>query len=484
MDPTYLPKRVPSSGDGFDGEKSVPPLSIAIKKTLPLRGNAKLGFDPRFFSHIAAKVRNFPSDAAFQHTSSPPVSESRMSFAASTLLLPAPDATWRLWQPKSAGPGEAVSELSEVQIPRGRSLVMGLPATACRTIGLVLPNADHEVLEQILMTQLERRGLKLVGGADRNFRWHLISQTAATATVSVDVLSDPFPETLALPQASDYTAAMRLLNLPAASLVVTEEQGSLVLAIGFHGRLYHSHILAPASTMEPEAMAQELLLARMALEAELGGGACESIVLVGQVWETKGIQLLEKLTHLPTRQVAHLSPHPDLDTQGWPQLLPAAVREFQRSTAQRSRWIRSGVLGGLLFLSLAFLAFAYLRYQENEALRLQSDVEQTTGTAQRVRQTADMWKALSLAIEPRRYPIYLLSEVTKLMPPSGLVVRRFAVKDNTLDIRGEARDAQTAVQFMEDLQKHPVLSRYQWSKPSPNVKGSTAEFRTEGKVLP
>lgn len=407
-----------------------------------------------------------------------------MSFAASTLLLPASDATWRLWKPKSAGQGESVGEPAEVQIPKGRPLVIGLPATACRTIGLVLPNADHAVLEQILITQLERRGLKLVGGANRNFRWHLISQTATTATVSVDVLIDPFPEALALPQATDYAAAMRLLSLPSGSLVVAEEHGCLVLSVGSHGRLYHSHILAPASLMALEEMAQELLLARMALEAELGDGACEAIVLVGQVWESHVMQSLEKLTQMPTRQVAHLSPNAELDTQGWPQLLPTCVREVQQSTARRRRLVRAGVLGGLLLLSLVFLAFAYLRYQENLAVRLQANVEKTAGPAQRVRQTADMWKALSLAIEPRRYPIYLLSEVTKLMPPSGLVVRRFAIRDNTIEIRGEARDAQTAVQFMEDLQKHPVLNLYQWSKPSPNVKGSTAEFRTEGKALP
>ena len=68
------------------------------------------------------------------------------------------------------------------------------------------------------------------------------------------------------------------------------------------------------------------------------------------------------------------------------------------------------------------------------------------------------------------------------MPPSGLVIRRFNLKDNTIDLQGDARDAQTAVQFMEDLQKHPILGRYEWSKPSPNVRDGTAQFRTQGKA--
>jgi hypothetical protein len=406
-----------------------------------------------------------------------------MSIAASTLLLPAPDATWRLWKPKATSADQSVDTPAEVQT-KGKPLVIGLPATACRSIGLVLPNADHAVLEQIIMTQLERRGLKLVAGADRNFRWHLLSQTASSATVSVDVLADPFPEDLALTQASDYTAALRLLGLPAGQIVITEEQGSLVLAAGYQGKLYHSHIISPSATMALDDMVQEITLARMALEGDLGESLFSGIVLAGQVWDNILAESLQDATGLTVRTVQQLPPHSDLDTQSWPRLLPSVVRESQRSLARRGKLVRFAVLGGLLAVSLIFLAFAYLRFQENQASRLQADVDATAGPAAKVRQTAEMWKSLTPAIEPKRYPMVLLAEVTKLMPPSGIVIRRFQLKDNEIDIQGEARDAQTAVQFMEDLQKHPVLSRYTWSKPSPNVRDGAAQFRTQGKAQP
>jgi len=371
----------------------------------------------------------------------------------------------------------------EVQV-KGKPLVVGLPATACRSIGMVLPNADHDVLEQIIITQLERRGLKLVGGADRNFRWHLLSQTASSATVSVDALLDPFPESLALTQASDYTAALRLQSLPAGQIVITEEQGSLVLAAGFQGKLYHSHIIAPSASMALEDMVQEIILARISLEGDLGEGLFSGVVLVGQSWDKLLVESLQELSGMTVRMVGQLAPNADLDTHTWPRLLPAAVRGAQRGAARRGKLIRFGVFGALLAASLMFLAFTYLRFQENNAASLQASVDATTAPAAKVRQTADMWKALAPAIEPRRYPMVLLSEVTKLMPPSGIVVRRFQIKDNEIDIQGEARDAQTAVQFMEDLQKHPVLSRYTWSKPSPNVKDGSAQFRTQGKAQP
>lgn len=404
-----------------------------------------------------------------------------MSIAASTLLLPAPDASWHLWKPRATSAAQSVDTPAELQM-KGRPLVIGLPATACRSIGLVLPNADHVVLEQIIITQLERRGLKLTGGDDRNFRWHLLAQTASAATVSVDVLADPFPADLALPQASDYTAALRLTALPPGAIVITEEQGALVLAFGCQGKLYQSLIISPSTAMPPESMAQEIALARMAFESELGEGLVSSVVLTGGGPDPALVKVLEEQTGLPVRVTNRLAHHPDLDTHSWPRLLPAIVRTAQQSSARRAKLLRFGLLGGLLAVSLVFLAFAYLRFQEIQAARLQTDVDATSTPSAQVRKTAENWKALAPAIEPRRYPMVLLAEMTKLMPPSGLVIRRFNIKDNSIDLQGDARDAQTAVQFMEDLQKHPVLGRFQWSKPSPNVRDGTAQFRTEGKA--
>jgi hypothetical protein len=404
-----------------------------------------------------------------------------MSIAASMLLLPAPDASWHLWKPRATSATQSVDSPADVEM-KGRPLVIGLPATACRSIGMVLPNADHDVLEQIIITQMERRGLKLTGGTERNFRWHLLAQNASTATVSVDVLADPFPDDLAVPQASDYTAALRLMALPAGAIVIAEEQGSLVLAIGCQGKLYQSLIISPSTAIPAEALAQDVTLARMSLESELGEGLVSSVILSGSDCDHSLVTALEEQTGLPVRVTAQLAHHTDLDTHSWPRLLPAVVRQTQQLSARRAKLLRFGLLSGLLAVSLVFLAFAYLRFQETQAARLQEDVDKTTAPAAQVRKTAENWKALAPAIEPKHYPLVLLAELTKLMPPSGLVIRRFNLKDNTIDLQGDARDAQTAVQFMEDLQKHPILGRYEWSKPSPNVRDGTAQFRTQGKA--
>jgi len=403
-----------------------------------------------------------------------------MTLAAATLLLPAPDTNWRVWKPKASSADATVETPGSVNA-HGKPLVIGLPAAACRTVGMLLPNADHEVLEQIIITQLERRGMKPTGGEARDFRWHLLTQNASTATVSVDVLADPFPADLALTQASDYTAALRLVALPNGHVVITEEHGALVLAAGHQGKLYHSHIFAPAAA-GAEDIAQEIVLSRLALEAEMGLGSITGIALVGVSWDRQISAALEALTDLPVRVITQLPPNSDLDTRTWTKLLPASVRTAQASAARRGRLTRFGILGGLLFVALAFFAFAYLRFQERTAAELKAAVEATAAPAALVKKTAERWKALAPAIEPKQYPMVLLAEMTKLMPPSGIVIREFEVKGNEIDIRGEARDAQVAFQFVEDLQKHSVLGRYTWTKPQPTVREKTAQFRAQGKA--
>ena len=404
-----------------------------------------------------------------------------MSLAATTLLLPAPDASWRVWKPRATSSAETVESPAEA-VNVSKPLLIGLPASACRTIGLILPQTDAELLEQLVTTQLERRGFKLEQDAvGRNYRWHQLGQAGGHAVISVDILAEPFPEALAASHASDYTAALRLAQLPAGHLIIVEELGDLVLAASHHGRLYHSHIFAKVPATE-EALSLEITLARLTLEAELGTETIEGVALVGASFERGLATRLSSILELPVRLLADLPPNLALDTKTWSKMLPAGVREVISAGAQRAKLIRALIFGGLLYASLAFLGFAYLHVQEQRAARLADEVETNSEPAAAVRKANERWKALAPAIEPQRYPMYLLGEINRIMPASGIVIRKFEVKGREIDIRGEARDAQLAFQFIEDFKKNRILSRYEWTNPRPEVKGTIANFRAQGKL--
>jgi hypothetical protein len=363
-----------------------------------------------------------------------------------------------------------------------KPLLIGLPATACRTIGLLVPQADDETLEQLIITNLERRGLKLDPSPEgKNYRWHHLGHNGSQAIISVDVLAEPFPEKLAANHASDYTAALRLAELPADQIILLEEQGDLVLAASHRGKLYHSHIFAQAPAAD-DALALEITLARLAIEADLGEGSLTGVSLVGASFESGLAKRLGDALGIPVRNVAELAPKSEADTKTWTKLLPVAVRTAQQAAISRAKMIRWSMLGSGLVVSLIFLSYAYLVSLERQAADLAQQADLIREPAEAVRETSDRWKSYSQAVDSQRYPMFLLAEVTRLMPGSGIVIRDFEVKGNEIDIRGEARDAQLAFQFIEDFKLNKVLSRYTWTNPRPEVKGTTATFRAQGKL--
>lgn len=404
-----------------------------------------------------------------------------MSASAATLLLPAPDSAWRVWKPRAGSPGDAVENPAAFS-DAAKPFIVGLPASACRTIGLILPQSDEEVMEQMIAAQLEKRGIKLESGAAKKHRWHHLGASGPLAVVSVDVLAEPFPEHLAAAHAANYTAALRLAQFPPGHLVIAEEQGDWVIAAGHQGRLFHSHVCAQAPA-EAADLAREIELTRLALESQPAFGTVSGVTLAGS-WERDFAASLDAATGLPVQVVSQLSPSTSLDTGSWAPLLPSAVRDAKTAAARKGKIIRWSIIASALFAGLTILGFIHLGQLDRRADDLAAEVSETAPAAAEVRQTMERWKALSPALEHRRYPLVLLSDMTSLMPPSGIVLREFEAKVDEIDIRGEARDAQLYFQFIEDLQKHKNLSRYEWSKSQPTVREKTASFRTQGKLKP
>ena len=158
------------------------------------------------------------------------------------------------------------------------------------------------------------------------------------------------------------------------------------------------------------------------------------------------------------------------------------VETAQTDAASRSQLIRWTMLGSGLVVSLIFLAYAYLVSLERKAADIEQQVSLIREPAEAVREIAGRWKSYAVAVDSQRYPMFLLAEVTRLMPATGIVIRKFEVKGNEIEVRGEARDAQLAFQFIEDFKKNKALSRYTWTNPRPEVKGTTATFRAQGKL--
>ena len=327
---------------------------------------------------------------------------------------------------------------------------------------------------------MEKRGIVVETTPAPNFACHILAQTALNTVVSVDVLVNPFPDTLAVSRAVNYSAALRLKSLPQGELVVVEEQGLLVLAVNHLGRLWHSHVLG---TVESDVtdLARELDIAKFSLDVQQALGSVRAVTLVGSKLALLKNELAKHST-LEIHTTPALLPDRALKVDAFPKLLPPSVCEAQSARSRRSLYARIGVLVTAVYVVLFVFGWMYLSSLETQAAQLRKQVAESGPPAEEVKQTAKLWRQLEPAIEAQRYPVVLLSEITALMPPSGVLLKRFEAKPTEIELRGDARDAQTATQFFDDLKKHPKLSRYKWDMPVPSVKDKVASFKIQGKL--
>jgi hypothetical protein len=402
-----------------------------------------------------------------------------MTSSASILLVPGEDASWRVWKPRASSPSEEVDTLADYS-DRSKPVLVGLPATACRTLGLMLPQADHSVLEDMVSAQLERRGLKTAGGGVPPFRFHVLGHAGPNAVVSVDVLAEPFPEELAVHNAENYAAALRLVQLPVGQLVITEEQGELVIAANHQGKLFHSHVFAQRPA-EAGQLAQEILFTRLGLESLPGSTPTNGITLVGQ-WDADVVADLRQVAALPVQVVDRLAPG-NIDTRNWALLLPRSVSDARAAAKSRRRLIAIGMLAAVVASVAIVAGIFYLKQREAIADELAAQVEKTAAPAAEVKLTAARWKAMAADLDPRTYPMVVLQQISELLPPSGINMREYEARMEEIKIRLDARDATTSGQFFEEIKKHKNLSRYTWTMPQPKVRDNkTVSCNIQGKL--
>ncbi len=405
-----------------------------------------------------------------------------MTSTASTLLIPGEDASWRVWKPRASAPSEAVGRPADYE-DKSKPVIVGLPATACRSVGLVLPQADQAVMGEMIEAQLERRGIKGANGERPIYRWHTLGHAGPNAIVSVDVLAEPFLEELAVQHASNYAAALRLAQLPAGQIVIAEEQGDLVVAASQQGKLFHSHVFAQRPA-DAGTLAQEILLTRLGLETQPGLGGVTGVTLVGQ-WDADVVADLRRVAGMPVQVVDGLSPSDSLDTRSWTELLPRSITEARAAVKTRKRYIRLAVLVAAVYAAAFVGGMLYLGVREKSASELGAAVEKISEPAAEVKRTSERWKSLAPALDPKRYPMVIMAQINGLLPPSGIAIRDLMVKMEEVQMKGEARDLTSAAQFLEDLKKHKELNRFNWTMPPPTVRDNkTVSWRIQGKQQP
>jgi hypothetical protein len=394
------------------------------------------------------------------------------------IAMPDENRGWTLW----SGRGRVADGQELVDIASsGADVLVGVPATECTTFSIKVPTTEAALFPSMVQSQIERRGLAHHGeasGTPHQFR--VVEQSGHETLLSVDVLSENFPETLCLARAAGYAPTARLLRLPEDKLLLWREQKRLVLAVNRDGHLTHTQVLSAEPELSPGS-AQEINLTTLSLQAEgLIDDSAELVVAGPLAAELEGKVEFEKALLIP----AEFRPEPlaPVYSAADDRFLPHGVRNSRQRRGSARRRIAIGALAALVYLAAGFWLWQRAQHTKAVIAGLEQQVEETRPAVAEIQETEARWRELEPAFDLHYFPLVQLNEITRAMPGSGVLVRQFETRNREIEIDGSAQDVQMAFRLKEDLEKNTFFRFYSWEMPQPKVeRNNMATFRIQGK---
>jgi hypothetical protein len=353
--------------------------------------------------------------------------------------------------------------------------VVALPAERTVTFPAWLATNDRTVIPEILHLQLEKRGLLSKNSGDSAVDYRVIdtrgNQTLAVATI----LQPEFPAELTFERVSRFEPSAYTFSLPQDRLVIWREKGRLTVAATRGKEPVAVQVLSDGELSETAAL--ELKCIALQLQAQ---HLCDRFLGI-TLWGEFSVEETERLQKALALNVTHDAvPPPSLPAMR-SKLLPPEVFSLH-ARKRRRRQIRSGIslLAAVYILGVLGLV-GYIYWQRFVADNLRRHIQEQAPTVAAIQGTAERWRQVEWAVNPKLYPVELLYQISGLLPPDGLRLTALEIQKGNVLIRGEASTAPAAFKFAEDIKAKPELQMFTWRMPSPTLRpDGRAEFTIEG----
>ena len=381
---------------------------------------------------------------------------------------------WELWAFSESKRARFVRRLSKPTEAPGATVV-ALPVERTVAFPAWLATSDRSVIPEILRLQLEKRGLISKNSGDAVVEYRVIdtreNQTLAVATI----LQPEFPAELTFEQASRFEPAAYTFPLPLDRLIIWREKGRLAVAATRGREPVIFQVLSDRELSETAALELKCIVFQLHVQR-----LCDrllGITLWGDFSAEEGDRLQRCLGLKVTRDAVPPPSLPAIHSK----LLPPEV-SLLHAQKRRRRLISFGigVLTAVYLLGILGLV-GYIYWQRFVADRLSRRIQAQAPTVAAIEGTAERWRQVEWAVNPKLYPVELLYQVSQLLPPDGLRLTGLEVQKGKVIVRGEATTAPAAFKFGEDIKANPDLEMFTWSMPSPNLRpDGRAEFAIEG----
>ncbi len=381
---------------------------------------------------------------------------------------------WELWTFSENRGGHFARRITNPSEVPGE-IVVALPAEYLFTFPAWLATNDRAVIPEVLHLQLEKRGLvsKNSGGSIVDFR---VLETREGQTLAVaSILQPEFPKELIFDRVKRYEPSAYTFSLPEDRLVIWREHGRLTVAATRGADAVSVQVLGDNELSDSAAL--ELKCIAFQLESQR---LCERFLGI-TLWGEFTVEESERLQrHLGLKVTRDPVPPPELPKIG-SKLLPPEVFRLHEKRRRRRR-IGAGIAWLAAVYILAVLGLiGYIYWQRNVANGLRQHIQEQAPTVTAIQGTAEQWRQVEWAVNPKLYPVEVLYQVAGLLPPDGLRLTAIEIQNGKVSIRGEASTSPAAFKFAEDIKDKPELQMFNWEMASPTLRpDGRAEFTIEG----
>lgn len=399
-------------------------------------------------------------------------SHSLKNLRPKNVLIPG-DSLWELWELKS--PAVKKSTVNNPEQLSKAPASIAIPVCYVQTLPLWISSSEVSLIPEMLPLEIEKRGLSKFCDYLPEQIPHLLVNREPTRTLVVpSLLSNQLPENYINPRIDYYESSHRLFNFTPQSITLWKELGKWVFAF-----VRESEVVFTQSLQTPTLTAasiQTISNTWLQLETESAVGTLLHLVC----WSSPTAEessLLEKFLNL--RPQVQPKPTPQFPKTHF-SFSPTSLRAKQKESRQKGQLILISILF-LIAYGATLGSWGWKAFQRKKFLdQLESEVATVRPVYEQIRKTSFDWDALQPALNPDRYPLEILMQISSLLPKENARLTLFTMNQNKVLIRGEAKTAEVALKLTTDLKNHPPFKSFRWEVPPPKLlPNQTAQFQLE-----
>jgi len=356
-----------------------------------------------------------------------------------------------------------------------KNTTLELPVSQVFCLPLWLNETDTKQFASMISLQLELRGLQPRGTDAAVFDWSVVAQEGMRTLVVVGVLPASLPPEIQVEAYDDFDLSVRCLPFSENALTLWREQDRWAVAMTRGRNLVYFQTLAEERISQRVLQDLNCLLTSLTMQEVLL--PLQQVILWSEVSPTE-LTALQTALRLPIRQEER--PSPRLPATAW-KLTPSTVGAAQKQR-EFQRWRMRGILiaSAVYLMAVAWLLthFFITSYQVKGLQHWHAEHAQAIAL---VRDTKAAWQELQPVVDENSYPLEMLLNVSKSIPSDQLNLTLFEANNGRLLIKGEAKNAQAAFQFLDNLKKDAHLAGFTWNMGQPHLlPNDLAQLQIEG----